>query len=388
MAVRKLSDEARSRAWIVSPYIGRWPAVSALLGGNWWLGTMLDLRVITDTTDPLNANRGTLLHFVDRGTVKSIPGVHAKVYIFDSQVLLTSANLTETAFTKRREIGTLLSAEESAEAIQIFETWWRLAQDLDASVLSELEKSGNIEVFPEPEGEGLTPLWPLPSRPPAEQFAGSREIQRISNYRQFLKNYRDISSIYESVQRVWPDAPLFLEVDAFLNYLFHEADGRPSFAFYGHVPKNNMDASGRVVEITARAPYFARWCADHPEEQSDRMDRLTTVQALLRKERIDELSWEDARSVANRLHAMCSMQLNKYKFLNPSNNSIEAVRSAWSDLLFGKDDEDRRIKSCDARLHFFGTSSIQELLGCFYPQKYPLRNSNSDAGLKFFGFDV
>ncbi len=73
---------------------------------------MLDLRVITDTTDPRNANRGTLLHFVDRGTVKSIPGIHAKVYIFDSRVLLTSANLTETAFTKRREIGTLLSAEE------------------------------------------------------------------------------------------------------------------------------------------------------------------------------------------------------------------------------------------------------------------------------------
>jgi hypothetical protein len=85
---------------------------------------------------------------------------------------------------------------------------------------------------------------------------------------------------------------------------------------------------------------------------------------------------------------MGARQLNKYKFLNPSNNSIEVVRSAWSDLLFGKDGEDQRIRSCDARLRFFGSSSIQELLGCFYPEKYPLRNSNSDSGLKFFGFDV
>lgn len=388
LTLRKLSDEARSRVWIVSPYIGRWPAVSALLGGNWWLGTMLDLRIITDTTDPRNANRGTLLHFVDRGTVKSIPGVHAKVYIFDSQVLLTSANLTETAFTKRREIGTLLNVEESVEAIQIFETWWRLAQDLDVSVIAELEKSGNTEVFPEPDGTNLKPLWPLPSRPSAEQFAGSKETERASNYRQFLKNYRDISSIYESVQRVWPNAPLFLEVDAFLNYLFHEADDRPSFAFYGDIPKNNMDAGSRIEEITERAPHFAQWCLVHPEEQTDRMDRLTTVQALLQKQRIDELSWEDARSVADRLHAMGARQLNKHKFLNPSNNSIEMVRSAWSDLLFGKDSEDQRIKSCDNRLRFFGTSSIQELLGCFYPEKYPLRNSNSDSGLKYFGFDV
>ena len=349
---------------------------------------MLDLRVITDTTDPRNANRGTLLHFVDRGTVKSIPGVHAKVYIFDSRVLLTSANLTETAFTKRLEIGTLLDAEESAEAIQIFETWWRLAQDLDASELSELEKSGNTDAFPEREGENLKQLWDLPSRPPAELFAGSRETERASNYRQFLKNYREISSIYESVQRVWPDAPLFLEVDAFLNYLFNEADDRPSFAFNGDVPKNSMDASGRVEEISRRTPYFARWCAEHPEEQTDRMDRLATVQALLQKERIDELSWEDARSVVDRLHAMGARQFNKYKFLNPSNNSIEVVRSSWSDLLFGKDGEDQRIKSCDARLRFFGISSIQELLGCFYPEKYPLRNSNSDSGLKFLGFDV
>lgn len=388
MTFRKLSDEARSRVWIVSPYIGRWPAVSALLGGNWWLGTMLDLRIITDATDPRNANRGTLLHFVDRGTVRSIPGVHAKVYIFDSRALLTSANLTETAFTKRREIGTLLSEEESADTIQIFETWWRLAQDLEASALSELEKSGNTEVFPEPDGANLKPLWSLPSRPPAEQFAGSGETERTSNYRQFLKNYREISSIYESAQRVWPDAPSFLEVDAFLNYLFHEAEDRPSFAFYGDVPKSNMDADGRVEEITRRAPAFARWCAEHPEEQSDRLDRLTTVQTLLQKERIDELSWEDARSVTDRLHAMGARQLNKYKFLNPSNNSIEVVRSAWSDLLFGSDGEDQRIRSCDARLRFFGASSIQELLGCFYPEKYPLRNSNSDSGLKFFGFDV
>jgi len=349
---------------------------------------MLDLRVITDISDPRNANRGTLLHFIDRGTVKSIPGVHAKVYIFDSCVLLTSANLTETAFTKRREIGTLLNEQESAEVIQIFEIWWRLAEALNETALSELEKSAKTEVFPEPDGVGLPSLWSLPSRPATEQFEGSGEAERTSNYRQFLKNYREISSIYESVQRVWPKAPLFLEVDAFLNYLFHEADDRPSFAYWGDVPKSHMDANGRLHEIALRAPEFARWCANHLDEESDRMDRLVTVQELLQRDRIPQLSWEDARSVADRLHAMGARQLNKYKFLNGRNNSIETIRSAWADLLFGKDSEDRRIRSCDDRLRFFGISSIQELLGCFYPEQYPLRNSNSDSGLKFLGFDV
>lgn len=388
MTFRQLSDEARSRVWIVSPYIGRWPAVSALLGGNWWLGTMLDLRVITDVSDPRNANRGTLLHFIDRGTVKSIAGVHAKVYIFDSRVLLTSANLTETAFTKRREIGQLLNEQESIDSIQIFETWWRLATELSPNTLADLETNARTETFPEAEGDGLPNLWSLPTRPPIEQFAGSREDERTSNYRQFLKNYREIALIYETVQRVWPNAPLFLEVDAFLNYLFHEADDRPSFAYYGDVPRSNMNADGRIEAIISRAPDFAKWCENHPDEQSDRMDRLVTVQELLQKDRIPQLSWEDAKSVADSLHAMGARQLNKFKFLNNRNNSIETVRAAWSDLLFGSGTEEQRIRSCDGRLRFFGTSSIQELLGCFYPEQYPLRNSNSDSGLKFFGFEV
>jgi hypothetical protein len=32
LKLRELSDSAKRRVWIVSPYIGRWPAVSALLG--------------------------------------------------------------------------------------------------------------------------------------------------------------------------------------------------------------------------------------------------------------------------------------------------------------------------------------------------------------------
>jgi hypothetical protein len=71
MTVRKLSDEASLRMWIVSPSIGRWPAVSALLGGNWWLGTvnlaceLRDTKIKVNSICPgftatdLNGNTGT-----------------------------------------------------------------------------------------------------------------------------------------------------------------------------------------------------------------------------------------------------------------------------------------------------------------------------------------
>ena len=85
---------------------------------------------------------------------------------------------------------------------------------------------------------------------------------------------------------------------------------------------------------------------------------------------------------------MGARQLNKHKFLNPQNNELETICDAWAKLLFSEGTEDERIRACDERLRFFGPSSIQELLGCYYPEQYPLRNSNSDSGLKFFGFDV
>ena len=81
--LRKLSEAARHRVWIISPYIGRWPAIKSLLGSNWWLGSTVDLRIITDTSDPRNVYHATLLKLLDRGSVRSIPGIHAKLYLVE-----------------------------------------------------------------------------------------------------------------------------------------------------------------------------------------------------------------------------------------------------------------------------------------------------------------
>jgi hypothetical protein len=35
-----------------------------------------------------------------------------------------------------------------------------------------------------------------------------------------------------------------------------------------------------------------------------------------------------------------------------------------------------------------GKAAIQETLGYYDPDKYPLRNANTNAGLRFLGYDV
>ena len=98
-------------------------------------------------------NSGTLLRLMNRGTVRTLPGVHAKTYIIDNVVLITSANLTET-FTKRREIGALLDAAESVDAIDVFESWWNsLAAEISEHAIAEWERCASpsapeLEVSP------------------------------------------------------------------------------------------------------------------------------------------------------------------------------------------------------------------------------------------------
>jgi hypothetical protein len=246
LKLRALSDNARHRVWIVSPYIGRWPAVSSLLGANWWLSRTVLLRVITDIHDQTNVNRGTLKRLLDRGPVKTLRGVHAKIYIVDDQAIVTSANLTEAGFTKRREIGILLGAIESNGLIAIVNTWW----DNFGSEISpdEVEKWPDASEFAaEAEGAGLPTLWGLPEKPLDSLFVSSGKTARdFASYRNFLKYYNELAQEYTTVQRLWPNAPLFIEMDAFLNYLFHEAEGTPARPFYdSHDPRTLTGAEIR-----------------------------------------------------------------------------------------------------------------------------------------------
>lgn len=384
-ALRELSDGAHERAWIVSPYIGRWPAITCLLGTSWWMRAAFDFRVITDLSEASNVNAGTLSWLLDRGSIRSLPGVHAKVYIFDNQALVTSANLTETAFTKRREIGLLLTAEEADDAINAFSAWWTVGQAVSDADRQQLKASRNLAGFPETtSGADLKTLWDLPPKPDQSLFA-CKEAESAGLYGQFLQHYRELAEIYESEQRIWKDAPLYVEVDAFLNFLFHEG-AKPSEPFRSPAGPRQLTMGQRKEAVRQHASEFAAWLNAHLGEKEWRTTRLHTVQNLLAKDAIGNLNMDGVHKVLDCIHAMGALPWPKMQFLQAPQNTIEAIRKAWSELLFGEGNEERRILRCQEMLYNFGPSSTQELLGCFYPDKYPLKNTNVDAGLRFFGY--
>lgn len=104
--LRKACDSVEHRLWIASPYIGAWKSVRRILGKSWW-DKEVDVKLLSD--EEANPNGDTLRRFAQRGLIYHLRGLHAKIYIIDNKVLLTSANLTRTAFSCRYESGIFLA---------------------------------------------------------------------------------------------------------------------------------------------------------------------------------------------------------------------------------------------------------------------------------------
>lgn len=143
--LRKKCDEAKSRIWIVSPFVGDAKDVDCLLGPN-WKNKNVDRKLIFDAISG-SMPKSTLLSFFNIGIqIKSLHSVHAKIYIVDDWCLLTSANLTGTAFSKRYEIGKEIdSNKEIGELVDSFNKWWNLSETIKPdSRINEITTHNNF----------------------------------------------------------------------------------------------------------------------------------------------------------------------------------------------------------------------------------------------------
>lgn len=158
--LKKLCENSKKRIWICCPFIGSEKFILQLIGHK-FIDEKIDLRLITDIDELSKINYSFISNFLENSKLKSLPGVHAKIYIIDNNCLITSANLTETAFTKRHEIGVFLYDNEANETIEIFENWWRKSETINEIKLDDIpiKKHNNDEKF----GFNLPRIWNKPS---------------------------------------------------------------------------------------------------------------------------------------------------------------------------------------------------------------------------------
>lgn len=389
--MRKLCDGIEFRLWIASPYLGRLKSIFSILGAKWLKDSKVSVRLITDIHELGKLSQKTIRLFENRGKVKTLRGLHAKIYIIDNKVLITSANLTATAFSKRYEVGCLLRKSGAKHTIKLYETWWKKkAEKLPYKWWEGLRQSKEKNESSEDEdGNGLTGLWHLPASP--KKIQKTETTKGFLDYHSFFEKYQDLSNNYGRIQRLKRNMPIYLEIDGFLDYLFHH--GKQPSKKYGKlkgrpiIKPNTLNDEQKTVHLKKYCRLFADWVKDG-NDINWRVKASKLIRTKLKAINIYSIDRKDIKEIVNRLNCMNSLPLNKVRFLNPQNNKIKTIRNAWFVLLHSDEDLQVRMRKCRDMLKWFGNSSVQELLGFYYPQKYPIRNSNVNAGLRFFGYYV
>jgi len=379
--IRNEFDNATKRIWIAVPFIGEWSAVKKIMGTKWICNSNLNMRLITDIRNEDFINPETIKQFLHKADVRTLTGLHAKIYIVDNSVFITSANLTGIAFSKRYEICEYFTIKDKHDILNVFNEWWNKSKKVDSEWRPATQRitkqpdndAGNIK--------GLIKLWDLPE--------SSINVRVFKDYQDNISSYNHLLRIYNSDKvRLLPTLTRYHELDAFLNYLFHKDENKPSLKYLEEKFRNLSD-NQRILEVKKYKVKFKKWIESNPTSENYRSNIVLFVQEKLGKKRIDKLDNESLKEVVGALHTMNSDHRNKYRFLNPKNNNLETIKDSFKVLLH--DDSipiEERMELCNNKLRWFGKSSIRELVSWYYPDKYPIMNRNSNCGLKFFGYDI
>lgn len=376
--IREEFDKAEKRIYIAVPFIGDWNAVKKIMGTKWIGSTEIELRVLTDIANNGFIDGKTMKQFLHRGKARTLAGLHAKIYIADNSVFITSANLTSTAFSKRYEICEFFKIEDSHEIITVFESWWLKGTKIDSNWQPEQgtaqpdQEAGNIS--------GLKKLWDLPR--------SAVRVSAFSDYQNNIILYNHFLEIYLADKiRLIPDLEEYHELDAFLNYLFHEDPDKPSYAYF-HENHRDLSQEERLSELQSYKRKFKVFLEEYPGFETYRHKNIKLIQNKLGLQEIDHLDRPSLKEVANAFHTMNSLALNRVRFLNPRNNELETIKEAFKLLLHGSGPIEERMELCNRSLRYFGKSSIKELVAWYYPDKYPIMNRNTNSGMRFFGYDI
>jgi hypothetical protein len=134
-AIQKMSLELKDTLWVCSPYLGS--DAHQVFSQEILKNPPADIRFVFRVNDVAvkrgEVNPYEVQYFMEhfKNSVKSNDNFHSKIYIFDKCALVTSANLTKTAFENNVESGVLLEGPEVDEVKSFFEkSLWQNAKPI------------------------------------------------------------------------------------------------------------------------------------------------------------------------------------------------------------------------------------------------------------------
>lgn len=374
--LREHCDKAKSRIWICTPFIGSIKDVLRIIGGS-WKRCDIDFRVITDIETGF-IKQDTFNEFTNNrpNSIKSLKSLHAKVYIIDDWCLVSSANLTGTAFSKRYEIGT--DDVNLSEVETFFNSLWENKNVKPVTSWSKGKKRSQAEFEDGDNGyERQTNLPPYS----AETGKMDKYLARCSRYIDFAKTYENITGRCQDM--VDDGFTLLQEVDYLFNYLEHEVC----------VSKKLTKVQQRTESsrISLIKKYFKEISKHYKQNRGYELRRINSaklVKKLTSPSRIKTINNGEVRSVLDTFNCFgLGKDMHGHASNFTKDNSLSDIRYYWDALLNHGDITAEKVNECCKQLRHFSDSSVSELIAWRFPDKYPIMNTCSKKGLWFFGID-
>lgn len=363
-------NKAKYRIWVASPFIGSSKEFLQILGGN-WMRANIDFRILTDIDAGfIRKDTFYLIQQSANSEIKTLLSLHAKVYIIDNWCLLTSANLTGTAFSRRYEIGSECEDIKSVETL--FLNWWN-----KASTISDIKfKINNDNLVNYQDGNLFSKKCKLPHY---KTFQTDKFLSKCDKFIDFAYFYEKTTG--RNPQMVSDGFTLYQEVDYFFYYLYHDAPKKPSNIYKNKKARTLTDTQKRLEVLK----YFKQMPYDKDSEYF-RIERSLFIQDKLRPSNISKITMEDVKDILDCFHCLNSYPINRTKI--PNNNKLKDIIKSWNSLLNTGPIDSTKIESTKKAIHYFGNSCVSELIAWYMPDKYPMMNLNSESGMRFFGIQV
>lgn len=374
--LRSHCDSVKHRILICTPFIGGVKDILRIIGGS-WKRSDIDFRVITDIETGF-IRQDTFDEFIENhpNSIRTLKSLHAKIYIVDDWCLVSSANLTGTAFSKRYEIGT--DDVNISEVETFFNSLWENKKTQLVTSWSKGKKHSQIEF--EDGGVGYDKLTNLPTYS-AGMGKMDKYLAQCSKYKTFAKNYEKFTGRCRDM--VGDGFALLQEVDYLFNYLEHVVCVSKELT---KVQQRTESTRNSLIK-----KYFKEISTHYEQNRNYELRRINStklVKKLTSPSRIKTISAKEVRTVLDTFNCFglgTDMHGHASKFI--SENSLDDIRFHWDALLNHGDITGEKVYEC-RKLRHCGDSSISELIAWRFPDKYPIMNTCSKKGLWFFGVDV
>ena len=334
----------------------------------------IDFRVLTDVKAGfIRKDTFDLIQQSANSEIRTLLSLHAKIYIIDNWCLLTSANLTGTAFSCRYEIGS--ECEDIKGVETLFLNWWNIASTISNVKL----KQPNVSLSDYEDGILFKFFKRKCKLPQYKTLKADKFLSKCDKFIDFAHFYEKTTG--RNQQMVSDGFTLYQEVDYFFNYLYHDAPKKPSNMYKNKKARSLTDAQKRmeVLKYFRQMPY-------NKDSECFRIERSRFVRDKLNPTKIYSITMEDVKDILDCFHCLNSYPINRTKI--PNNNKLKDIRESWNLLLNTGPIDSEKIESTKKAIHFFGDSCVSELIAWYMPDKYPMMNLNSESGMRFFGVQV